>query len=269
VKTPSGIQGSASEVALARSAAYGLLALAFRYPEPDRWSFFVDHDRWKAWPETLNMESTEVGDGLRRFQEHFLTPDPARVISVERAQVEFSQLFGHAVKSDRSTYELEYGAGEVFQRVARLADLQGFYKAFGLELEHRMRERADHVSVECEFMSVMAAKEAYAEQEGDQEGLATVREASGRFLESHLGAWLPSLARRISEAKPGGIYGALAGFVEAFIRFECSHHGVSVGHRFLELRSADEDEETVQRCAAEDFGTGCPTNSVGSDAGSP
>jgi DMSO reductase family type II enzyme chaperone len=210
-----------------------------------------------------------VGDALRRYQEHFLSPDPTQAISVERAQVEFSQLFGHAVKSDCSTYELEYGAGEVFQRVARLADLQGFYKAFGLELQHQMRERADHVSIECEFMSIMAAKEAYAEQQGDPEGLATVREASGRFLESHLGGWLPSLARRISEADPEGLYGALAGFVEGFIRFECSHYGVSAGPRLLELRSTDEDEETVQRCAAEDFGTGCPTNSVGSTTSSP
>lgn len=267
--TPSGIQGSASEVALARSAAYGLLALAFRYPEPDRWPFFVDRDRWKAWPETLNMESAEVGDALRRFQECFLSPDPAHAVSVETAQVEFSRLFGHAVKSDRSTYELEYGAGEVFQRVARLADLQGFYKAFGLELQHRVRERADHVSIECEFMSIMAAKEAYAEQQSDREGLATVREAAGCFLESHLGAWLPSLARRISEAEPEGLYGALAVFVQGFIRFECSHYGVSAGPRLLELRSTDEDEETVQRCAVEDFGTGCPMNSVGSDASSP
>ena len=267
--TPTGIQGSASEVALARSAAYGLLAVAFRYPEPDRWAFFVDRDRWKAWPETLNMESAEVGDALRRFQEYFLTPDPARAVSVERAQVEFSRLFGHAVKSDRPTYELEYGAGEVFQRVARLADLQGFYKAFGLELQHRVRERADHVSIECEFMSIMAAKEAYAEQQGDREGLATVREAASRFLESHLGAWLPSLARRISEADPEGLYGALASFIEGFIQFECSHYGVSAGPRFLELRSADEDEETVQRCAVEDFGKGCPMNSVGSDTSSP
>jgi DMSO reductase family type II enzyme chaperone len=267
--TTTGIQGNASDVALARSAAYGLLALAFRYPDADRWSFFVDRDRWKAWPEILNMESADAGHGLRRFQQHFLSPDPAQSISVETAQVEFSRIFGHAVKSDRPTYELEYGAGEVFQRSARLADLQGFYKAFGLEMQQRMRERADHVSVECEFMSIMAAKEAYAEQQGDQEGLATVREASGRFLESHLGAWLPSLARRTSEADPEGVYGALAVFVEGFIRFECDHHGVSAGHRFLELRSIDEDEETVQRCAAEDFGKGCPVNSVGSDTSSP
>lgn len=264
-----GIQGSASQVALARSAAYGLLALAFRYPEPGRWSFFVDRDRWQAWPETLARESAGVGEALRRFQEHFLSADPARAISVERAQVEFSRLFGHAVKSDRSTYELEYGAGEVFQRVARLADLQGFYSAFGLELQRRLRERADHVSIECEFMSIMAAKEAYAEQQGDRQGLATVREAAGRFLESHLGRWLPSLARRIGEADPEGVYGALAGFAAGFIRFECSHHGVSTGPRFLELRSVDEDEETVQRCAAEDFGKGCPMNSVGFDTSWP
>lgn len=259
--TSTGIQGNAGEVALARSAAYGLLAQAFRYPDPGRWSLFTDRERWKSWPEILHREFAEAGDALRNLQEHLLSPDPARSASIESAQADFSRLFGHAVKGACPTYELEYGTAEIFQRVASLADLQGFHEAFGLILDEQIRERTDHVSVECEFMCVMAAKEAYAEQERELEGLTTVREAVARFLEAHLGRWLPSLARRIREADPGGFYGALGNFAGRFIRSECGVYGVSAGPQLLELRSIDEDDETVQRCAIGDSGAACPIGS--------
>ncbi len=263
--TPTGIQGNASEIALARGAAYGLLAHAFRYPDPEHWSRFTERERWESWPEILHHERPEVGNALRHLQERFRSPDPARSVSVEEAQAAFSRLFGHTVKGACPAYELEYGTGEVFQRSASLSDLQGFYSAFGLELQGRTKERADHVSVECEFMSIIAAKEGYASQEQDSEGLQTVREAAGRFLEAHLGRWLPSLARRIREADPEGFYGALGSFAASFIRSECRTYGVCAGPRLLELRSADEDEETTQRCAVGDLGTGCPMSAGETD----
>jgi DMSO reductase family type II enzyme chaperone len=255
---PTAIQGNASEIALARGAAYGLLAHAFRYPDSKHWSHFTERERWNAWPEILTRECPEVGDALRHLQERLCSPDPARSVSIEEAQVAFSRLFGHTVKGACPAYELEYGAGEVFQRSASLSDLQGFYAAFGLELQGRAHERPDHVSVECEFMSVIAAKEAYARQERESEGLQTVRAAAKRFLEAHLGRWLPSLARRLGEADPEGFYGALGDFAASFIRSECRHHDVSAGPQLLELRSADEEEETTQRCAVGDLGSGCP-----------
>jgi DMSO reductase family type II enzyme chaperone len=257
------IQVDAIEVALARSAAHGLLAQAFRYPGAGHWSLLADGERWKAWPEILNRERPQVGDALRRLRDHVLSPDAERSFSIESTQAAFSRLFGHAVKGACPTYELEYGAGEVFQRVARLADLNGFYSAFGLVLKNDAHERADHVSVEFEFMSVMAAKEAYAEQRDEREGLETVRTAAGRFLEEHLGGWLPSLARRVSDTDPGGFYGTLGEFAARFIQSECESYGVSAGPRLLELRSVDDEAETVQRCAAEQPGAGCPMDAGG------
>jgi len=242
---------------MARSAAYGLLAQAFRYPDPRHWAMFSDRGRWQTWPEILNRNCPEAGAALRRVRERLLSSDPSRSASIETAQADFARLFGHAVKGECPLYELEYGAGEIFQRVARLADLKGFYSAFGLELQDRLRERADHVSVELEFMSVMAAKEGYAEQQQEAEGLNTVRESAGRFLEAHLAGWLPSLARRVVEADPVGFYGRLGDFAAKFMHSECVRYDVSVGPELLELRSADEDDETVQTCAAEQPGVGC------------
>jgi hypothetical protein len=114
-------------------------------------------------------------------------------------------------------------------------------------------------------MSIIAAKEAYACQEQESESLQTARDAAERFLEAHLGRWLPSLARRISKADPEGFYGALGNFAASFIRSECRFYGVSTGPQLLELRSADEEEETTQRCAVGDLGTGCPMNAGESD----
>ena len=63
--TPTGTKGNASEIALARGAAYGLLAHAFRYPDSKHWSRFTERERWNAWPEILCHERPEVGDALR------------------------------------------------------------------------------------------------------------------------------------------------------------------------------------------------------------
>jgi DMSO reductase family type II enzyme chaperone len=267
--TPTGNQGSASDVASARSAAYGLLARAFRYPDSAHWSLLTDRQRWRTWPKILNRESPEAGDALRRLQERFLSPDPGRLVSIAAAQATYSRLFGHAVKGACPAYELEYATGEIFQRVASLADLQGFYGAFGLELKSQARERADHVSVECEFMSVLAAKEAYAEQEHVDEALRTVREAAGSFLEAHLGRWTLSLARRITDADPGGLYGSLGEFARSFIRSECRRYDVSAGPQALELRSSDEVDETVQRCAVGKPGAACSMTASGPGPSSP
>ena len=60
--------------------------------------------------------------------------------------------------------EIEYGdaqADPLFQP-HRLADLAAFYRAFGLELAADAAERQDHLCIELEFMSVLAAKEGYA-----------------------------------------------------------------------------------------------------------
>jgi hypothetical protein len=88
--------------------------------------------------------------------------------------------FGHTVRGDCPMNEIEYGdikADPLFQP-HRLSDLGAFFAAFGLELVPDAAERIDHISIELEFMSVLAAKEGHAlEHQSDDEAAVTLRDA--------------------------------------------------------------------------------------------
>lgn len=247
------------DLAWVRSATYGLLAHGFRAPESDVWALLTDRAHWAGWPEVLSDLDFDSGDAARRIQELLLSPDPTMRAELEEARVTFGRVFGHTARGSAPPYEMEFGASEIFQRSAELSDIQGFYRAFGFDVRPEAHERPDHISIECEFMSALAAKEAFFLDQGQDEGLATVRRVQGTFLEAHLAKWLPAFANKTEEADPEGIYGALARLGAKFIVFEARTHQVPCGPSLLELREVDEEDETLQACAKEDFGGACPS----------
>jgi DMSO reductase family type II enzyme chaperone len=159
--------------------------------------------------------------------------------------------FGHTVRGDCPMNEIEYGdikADPLFQP-HRLADLGAFYAAFGLEIGQDAAERQDHISIELEFMSVLAAKEAYAlEHQFDDAQLLLVRDAQKKFLCEHLGRWTPAFTRRLSRMAGDGALGALADFTREFISADCVRLNVTPGSEDLLLRPIDDSLETL--CAS-------------------
>jgi hypothetical protein len=156
--------------------------------------------------------------------------------------------FGHAARGSVPMNEIEYGdikADPLFQP-HRLADLGAFYGAFGLEMTPDAAERQDHISIELEFMSVLAAKETYAlEHQLDDEQAAVCREAQKKFLREHLGRWTPAFTRRLARMAGDTALGALADFTRAFITADCGRFGVTSGSEDLLLRPIDESSETL------------------------
>jgi hypothetical protein len=112
------------------------------------------------------------------------------------------------LQGDPSPYETSYeprpgvSGGKPFQ----LADIAGFYRAFGFEVSG---ERPDHIVPELEFAALLCAKEAYARICGEEEGAEVCAEARRKFMSEHLGAWLPQLSQRISEHAPRSALSAL------------------------------------------------------------
>lgn len=159
--------------------------------------------------------------------------------------------FGHTVRGDCPMNEIEYGdikADPLFQP-HRLADLGAFYAAFGLEMTPDAAERQDHISIELEFMSVLAAKEAYAlEHQLDDEQAAICRGAQKKFLREHLGRWTPAFTRRLARMPGDTALGALADFTREFITEDCGRFKVTPGSEDLLLRPIDEASESL--CAS-------------------
>jgi DMSO reductase family type II enzyme chaperone len=109
---------------------------------------------------------------------------------------------------------------ESMVRTFELADIAGFYKAFGLEVTPGT-EHVDHISVELEFMHLLAVKEAVAVAECHLEHADLCREAARTFLRDHLQRWCERLSNRISETSGTvSIYAAAGELLRRFVEFD-------------------------------------------------
>jgi TorA maturation chaperone TorD len=125
-------------------------------------------------------------------------------------------------------YEGAWGeAPQLAGKAALLADVAGFYAAFGLVPGESQPDVEDHIAAECEFMSALALKEAYALAESDDEGVAITSAAQSRFVGDHLGRWSGTFAEALRDASPLPYYGALADLLGAWVTAEIERLGAT------------------------------------------
>jgi DMSO reductase family type II enzyme chaperone len=231
------------DAAIARSFLHRLLAKLFEYPSAETWAWLNDG-------ETINaIRFAAAALNLDAAAEKFLnTVCGSSFDSFLDAHL---AAFGHAARGPVPMNEIEYGdlkADPLFQP-HRLADLAAFYRAFGLEVAPDASERQDHICLQLEFMSVLAAKEAFAlEHQLDDESLSICRVAQKNFLREHPGRWSLAFARRIERTTGEPALQAAAQWTHAFVVAECRRFGVMAGTEDLILRPVD--EETEQLCAS-------------------
>jgi TorA maturation chaperone TorD len=161
-------------------------------------------------------EAREVREAAESLRAHLAAADPARLQSAYEAIFEAS---GGLRCPPHETAHTAGPPAAGLVRTFELADVAGFYRAFGVEPTPGT-ERPDHVSVELEFMQLLAAKEAVAlADEGDGEHAALCRDAARAFLRDHLGRWAGGFAAALEAGSEEPFYRAaarlLAGFVAA------------------------------------------------------
>jgi DMSO reductase family type II enzyme chaperone len=242
------------DAALARAFVYQFLAHAFADPDAQTWAWLGDSaNRQSFWTAVKALAHEPVEAAALAFVRG-LTPD-----SFEAFADDYVAAFGHAARGSVPMNEIEYGdlkADPLFQP-HRLADLAAFYRAFGLEMDDSASERQDHLCIELEFMSVLAAKEAYAIRE--QLDLDVVRNAQRDFLREHLGRWSPAFGRRLRNAASGAL-GALGDLLRAFIEAECALFDIRAGSEDLLLRPVDEAAERLcESCGLRELPPGALT----------
>jgi putative dimethyl sulfoxide reductase chaperone len=236
------------DVSMARSFLYRFVAKAYEDPSEEGWTTLAGNELKRAVAAAtlfLALEAPALGlaasELLARLQadafDEFLSG--------------YLACFGHAARGRCPLNEIEYGdikADPLFQP-HRLADLAAFYNAFGMTVGDDAHERQDHIALECEFMCVLAAKEAYAlEYQLETEQVEICHDAQKKFLREHLGRWAPAFARRLQAMAGDSTLGTLATFTGAFVAAECARFGVAPGSEDLLLRPADPQGERL--CAS-------------------
>jgi DMSO reductase family type II enzyme chaperone len=252
------------DTALCRATLYGALALGFRRPTEEAIARLVSKEGKEAladaaaildshphpYPlpfrarETTSTLSFEERDRVRRdfgLAATVKSLDGAQAASVIELSASYRRLFGHTAGGAVPPYETEYGSEALFQQPQELGDLMGFYSAFGLTLNAAEHERADHISCECEFLSFLALKEAYALEKRDDSMLEETRKAARLFLRDHLGRFVPAFAKRLTREDRDGFYGALGELCLRLVTLECARSDLPLGSVGLDLRPATDD----------------------------
>lgn len=196
-----------------RAGIYGTLARMFRPP---------DHVNGLC-----DRELSDVREALRR-----LNADAETLSALERLKTTLRQTDpDELAESYQNTFEASGGLRcppnetahtadtpqHAMVKNFELADIAGFYRAFGVEVEPGT-ERPDHIAAQLEFMHLLAVKEIVAEQKGGRDEQAQIcRDAQRAFLRDHLGRWSGRLAARLDTTADGPFYPAAGRLLDRFV----------------------------------------------------
>jgi TorA maturation chaperone TorD len=210
----------AVERALNRSKLYLLVSWSLLYPEDDE---FLDYLQCGEFVEDGRaalgaLETALDGIGGDRAK-HKLALMRKQLDQIEKLissecvnwqlnelQAEHRRVFSNVITLDCPPYETLFGNDHVFAQSHVMGDIDGFYKAFGVELSKDIHERLDHLSVEFEFMHFLAYKESYSRCHDGAEKTQIVVDAQKKFVKNHIGRWVPLFCRMLIKKADSGLF---------------------------------------------------------------
>lgn len=199
--------------AIARAAAYTLFAHAFAYP---------DAERLTALREAAN-DVIEFGESLLLMRLATIARE-ARQESLEPVYVTLTTF---SSSPDCPAFESAYFGNEPIRQTQRMADIAGFYRAFGVDATAG-GFRPDELPVELEFMAFLCMKEAYAVEHLGAPRAGQARKAQRVFLAEHLGRWAGVFGRKIAQqAPPGHLYSLAGETLSSWLKGECERTGIT------------------------------------------
>jgi TorA maturation chaperone TorD len=242
-------------VDLAREYLYRLLAAALDDPRAERSALLEDERSRRLAVDAAELirEESRLSAPALGFGEL-----PAEVLDLgglfadcprsrEELVTEYDRVFGLVPARECPPYETEFlTTAEPFFRAQQLADVAGFYRAFGLEPSREFPEPPDHIAQELEFMAFLLAKKRLAEN-ADQ--AAVCSDALAAFFRDHLCWWASSFATGLRRKASSGFYADIAQVLAAFLPIEREQYGL--GPPRLPLHAAlIESAEDQADCAA-------------------
>jgi TorA maturation chaperone TorD len=225
---------------LARAVIFQTLSLAFQAPTMPRLQQMQATTGFGTFRMALAQQ-----DGVR-FQRL-----ADRLLRVSRPTVgalsgRFVRLFGHTARGLVCACETEYGPANGFHQPQQLADMAGYYRAFGLQPLVAADVRLDHVACECEFMDFLNRKEAVLLSEGpsadNDEMIAVTRRAERGFLRNHLARFGCALATRVVQEDREEYFGTFGEVLLLVLQSECTRLGIEPGPSDLAVRPEVDDE---------------------------
>lgn len=220
-------------VTLAREGLFRFLAAALSDPISSRYQQVLDPVNQKFAVDAADLLRDELsqavlalGEGELPIQHLDVRPllGHFRMAPAEQ-QAEHQRVFGLIPALKCPPYETEYHANsDAFFRAQQMADVAGFYQAFGLQIGAAAPERPDHLTLELEFVAFLHLK---ARQADGPEEARVCTEALRSFYADHVAWWVPAFTRALRRHAGNGFYHTLARIVAALMAAERRFLGIT------------------------------------------
>ncbi|HEY7158373.1 MAG TPA: molecular chaperone TorD family protein [Gemmataceae bacterium] len=245
-------------VLLARECLYRFLAAALSDPYTSDVGLVLEPNNQqlaRSAADLLREEANKpppspLGFGELPLPQLDLAPFQAELrLTLGELRAEHDRVFGLVLSRECPPYETEYYSfAEPFFRAQQLADIAGFYRAFGLETAQAAPERPDHLALELEFMAFLLRKERLALTSAGTNAAATEQagicaDAQQSFLRDHLAWWVPSFAMGLRRKAERGFYLAVCQVLAAFMPIERVRLGVAAPRLPLQPALIERPEE--------------------------
>ena len=204
----------------AKSTLYGFVSTLFSDPESEKFSMMKNPEFQKmVLNSCLQFDENNQSELSGTFQKVI---SMVNELNRETIQNENVSIFGHTLSKETAPYALEHlKSTDVFFRTQKLADLNGFYKAFGMEVESI--ERADHIATQTEFLSYLILKELVAIKKNLEEEIEICQKAFIDFHQEHFFDWAKMFSENLIEKVEGEFYPAAGKFLWGLICKEKSN----------------------------------------------
>ena len=197
---------SIDAAAAARSEIYSVLADAFEFPSRE----FHEKVRNDAFRERVAAAVRALPYSIGIDGDLTALVDASEYVDF---QGEYMRLFDvGAVRPPCPLYGGEWGVGT---RKRSMEEAVRFYRFFGMKVDQSTHELPDHVTVELEFLQVMAFTEGMTRARGVDP--SPLLRAQCDFIDRHPGRWWPMLQRKLPSESPSPFYATLVALTGAVL----------------------------------------------------
>lgn len=243
-------------VELAFETLYRFLSAALSDPRGPRWQLARDLLSQRLAIEAADLLRHDFGDrliplGFGEVPAEELDLRLALSILEQRpidVSNDFLNIFGLVHCRECPPYETEYHPNEdTFFRSQQMADVAGFYQAFGITNDPH--ERPDQLCLELEFAAFLLLKKREAETANQSEQAAICASAVKAFFTDHISWWMPSFALALRTKAGDGFYEIIGRTLAALLPIQRHRLGIAAPRVPLQA-NVSEEPEGCAGCAA-------------------
>lgn len=194
---------------LMKADCFKLLAACFYQPEK---VLFQEENVLDNLVEMLHEICSEAQGHAQRMKTYFEKTDG------QELAIEYATLFVGPFELKAPPYGSIYLEGSHQVMGQSTIETMNLYRAAGLKLD--IKEPADHVAIELEFVNYLILAEVDARASGDDELYRSMSNIRRAFFSQFLGKWVPEFCDAVIKVTEEGYYHSLAECLLVFITRE-------------------------------------------------